>query len=90
MFLSEAVTIDTQQDEEFNSDAMDGKLQRESKRVRLGYKGRPLTSHIKKGWIVHVDTLLDCICRFAELLVCKKIEFANPKSVNRNQYRARR
>jgi hypothetical protein len=26
MFLSEAVTIDTQQDEEFNSDAMDGKL----------------------------------------------------------------
>jgi hypothetical protein len=41
MFLSEAVTIDTQQDEEFNSDAMDGKLQRESKRVRLGYKGRP-------------------------------------------------
>jgi hypothetical protein len=32
MFLSEAVTIDTQQDEEFNSDAMDGKLQRESKR----------------------------------------------------------
>jgi hypothetical protein len=40
MFLSEAVTIDTQQDEEFNSDAMDGKPQQESKR-ELGYKGRP-------------------------------------------------
>jgi hypothetical protein len=38
MFLSEAVTIDSQHDEEFNSDAMDGKLQRESKILRLGYK----------------------------------------------------
>jgi hypothetical protein len=44
MFLSEAVTIDTQQDEEFNSDAMDGKLQRISKqRVTQGVLELPIS-----------------------------------------------
>jgi hypothetical protein len=61
MFLSEAVTIDSQQDEEFHSDAMDGKLKRESKR-ELGQVTRSsLTFRIKKGWIVQVDPMLDCI-----------------------------